>query len=104
MPVVLIVRSLVIVSMLLSIAASNVAIVVASKASILLKVAVPEESVRISVPLIEIPLPVKRSIPSSRKATIFEPSTVNWNFPRSTSVSAVLVANDATCISWVPDW
>ena len=47
-------------SILVSTAASIVAIVVASKASILLKVAVPEESVRIFVPAMEIPLLASR--------------------------------------------
>jgi len=48
-----------------SIADSIVDSVVASKASILLKVAVPEESVRMSVPSIAIPIPVCKSIPAS---------------------------------------
>ena len=63
-------------------AASNVATVVASIASILLSVAVPEESVRISVPLMEIPMLASKSIPPSSISSIFVPSTLNLNNPK----------------------
>ena len=51
-------------------AAFKVDMVVASKASMLDKVAVPEESVKISVPSIEIPALLTRSIPPSSIVTL----------------------------------
>ena len=65
------------------------AIVVASKASILLRVAVPEESVRISVPLIEIPKPVLKSMPPSSISNTETPSGTNRKLPSSAVLDSV---------------